>query len=129
MVSMTYNWSNPTTYLVFVPIVSLIVQKFQLIPVSPHGHCTPVIADQKARTFLKVCKWHLRGSLVQTLFFIATAIKINRLPFPLLVLGLFSTFEHLNTAYIAINNPVVIYKFFPDERRNYCYSIDGCTIF
>lgn len=124
--SMSYQWYRPATYLVFVPGLSLLIQKIQMramLPLMPANFSLQKqnqelirTADSQARKFITVCKWHLVGSLLQILMVRRTAMKIQRFRLPILVMGAIATFELLDTAYKAFKIRVTIFDFDKDKH-------------
>jgi hypothetical protein len=112
MQKLDYSWSNPAAYSVVIPGLSLIVQKVQLynlLPmmtdVKPHNF---IKADMQARQFMKVCDWHMAGSMVQI---IATAFLVNYFAIPMLALiAVPAVYEFLDTAIKRLRNRIVIYQ-------------------
>ena len=74
-----YAWNKPQTYLVLVPVLSLLIQKVQIAalklfiprPQTPHDATTQLAKLDK---FKKITVWHIAGSCVQ---FTASIIATN----------------------------------------------------
>lgn len=116
LVKIEYGKSNPSTYMVFIPVLSLIVQKIQM------AHLLPLKNAQNQGSYsqqnsislklINVCKWHLRGSMVQTVACIV-ASKIYKLPI-FSIIGILAMYEILDTGFKALTNKVSVYKLSPD---------------
>lgn len=79
-----YGWQKPEIYMVFVPGLSLVIQKMQMakvLPLTPNKerNSSDVAANDKAKKFIDICKWHLRGSITQVLV-CTVAVKVFALP-------------------------------------------------
>ncbi len=123
-----YKWTNPKTYVVLVPVLSLIVQKVQLSNLLP----LPKSDDQKkldaaSRKFCDVCKWHLRGSMVQTLAAIIAIKFYGKNAFAWL--GALAAYEMADTAWKGLKNPGTIYEFYPNGSVKRQESANACNIF
>jgi hypothetical protein len=66
-----YSWDKPKTYLVFIPGLSLLIQKIQLANTLPLTNTLNVTVqnhlqvNEQSRRFMNICKWHFRGSVIQ----------------------------------------------------------------
>src|SRR5438128_663791 len=101
--NMDYNWNSPSTYLTMVPGVAIIVQKIQFAKLLPFdtnlNNPNHRSENEKAKKFLKVCKWNLRGSMFQTLG-VVFATNLLAKPIFLLLAGL-ATYHLLSTLTIS----------------------------
>ena len=116
-----YSWTKPQTYLVFVPGLSLLIQKIQLastLPLIDDANVTPQNMQEaaaKSRKFTDICKWHLRGSMIQMIAaVIATKVFVARL-FPLIaIFAALAAFEMVDTISQGIKNKPTLYEFHPN---------------
>ena len=128
-----YAWTKPQAYVVFIPGLSLLVQKIQLASVLPLSQdaITPENAarmDVESRRFANICKWHLRGSMAQ-LMIAAIASKILLVsPFSLFLVSL-TTYEMLDTLVKSIKNPICLFKFYPNGGVKAMTLTNACSIF
>lgn len=107
--SINYSWTNPLTSLVLIPGVSLLINRVQLAKVVPmlmtakHSIQEEAAASNK---FLNICKWHFRGSAIQTVVcFVAFKIFANQL---LLLLSVFALMEFAGTAATALKHRITL---------------------
>jgi hypothetical protein len=133
LANIDYAWNKLETYVVFIPGLSLVVQKIQLAAVLPwiNGEViNPQNADQanlKSRKFLNICKWHLRGSMVQIMVSLI-AIKLFALP-TFSWVSLLATYEMVDTLAKGIINRVTLYEFYPSGKLKKMTSVSACNIF
>lgn len=126
-----YAWTKPQTYLVFIPGLSLMIQKIQfantlplITNVTQHN---VVQADAKSRKFANICKWHLRGSLIQI---IATILAVKTFAVPLFsTLAIIATYELIDTFIRSLKNSVTFYEFFPNGSIKNQATFSACNIF
>lgn len=79
--SIDYSLKDPKTYLIFVPGLSLVIQKIQVDKILPiDDSLTFKEKDIRGRQFLTICKWSLRSSLFQL---VAVAAAVNLFANPL----------------------------------------------
>lgn len=111
-----YDRKNPKTYLVFVPGLSLVIQKIQMAKVLPlpefqaNNKC-----EFKHNKFFDICKWHLRGSAVQCA---ALSIAIKTLALPIFsYITLVSLFELGDTAIKALKNDATFTELQPNGSK------------
>jgi hypothetical protein len=113
LASIDYSWKKPQTYLVFVPGLSIVIQKIQFANVLPliqdmTSENLPEAAA-KAERFLDICTWHGRGSLVQLT---ASILAVNFLSSSIfLLIALLPLYELANTFFKAFTNPVTLFEF------------------
>lgn len=110
--SIDYAWFKPQTYFVLIPVLSLIIRKIQLANILPLNlPVTPQNIDQinaKSRRFANICKWHLRGSMIQMAASII-AIKVFAAPlFSLLALP--AIYELVDILIKSHRNSIAIYE-------------------
>jgi hypothetical protein len=126
-----YAWTKPQTYLVLVPGLSLIVQKIQLANTLPLiNNITQqniAQADAKSRKFANICKWHLRGSMIQITASII-AIKVFAVPLFSLV-AILATYELVDTLIKSLRNSITLYEFHPNGIIKSMTSTRACNIF
>lgn len=126
-----YSWTKPKTYLVIVPGISLIIQKIQLANILPliseilEKHPTmqqsSIQVDGVSRKFANICKWHLRGSMIQIMVCLI-AMKIFAAPM-FLSLGILAGYEMVDTLIKSLRNTVIFYEFYPNGNvKNITYS-------
>jgi hypothetical protein len=127
-----YAWDNPQTYLVFVPGLSLAIQKIQIATVLPlktenlfkslQKHWKPECKEnltllmqennERSKKFAAICKWHLTGSLVQML---VSAVAVKFFAAPLLSIFLMiSAYELGDTFVKALTNQMTIIETYSD---------------
>ena len=139
--SIDYAWTKPQTYLVFVPGLSLLIQKIQfanILPLTKYVQLLPLPnnaefpqptpdEDAKTRHFINICKWHLRGSLVQIA---ASTIAIKTLALPIFsLLAIVAGFEMVDTFIKIVRNPATVYEFHPNGAVKTVISNPACNIF
>lgn len=131
--SVDYVWTKPQTYLVFIPGISLVIQKIQLANTLPliNNNLTTLQnvaqADAKSRKFANICKWHLRGSMVQIL---ASVIAIKFFAVPIfLLLAILATYELADTLIKSLKNSITFYELYPNGSIKSKTSPSACTIF
>lgn len=107
-----YSLKDPKTYLIFVPGLSLMIQKIQVDKILPiEDSLTPQEKDIRGRQFLNICKWSLRSSLFQL---VAVAAAVNLFANPLFgLMSLLVCYQLGYTAYLSRTN-VTCYEFFPN---------------
>lgn len=83
-----YKWSKPETYLVFVPLVSLVIQKVQMANVLPLLQEGQPLAqmDTQSRKFVAFCKGHLIGSIMQGIVIAGLITTVSSVASPVLLL-------------------------------------------
>ena len=84
-------------------------------------------ADAKLRKFANICKWHLRGSMVQMIASI-TAIKVFAVPL-FSLLAILATYELVDTLIKSIRNSITFYEFHPNGNIKKTTSMSACNIF
>jgi hypothetical protein len=97
-----------------VPGLSLLIQKIQLsnlLPLGDYNSNKFIEADLGARKFVKLCKWHLRGSMIQILICVISKEVFEKPVF--LLLGAIATFELVFTLWQA-SREITIRKFHQD---------------
>ena len=115
-----YSWTKPQTYLVLVPVISLIIQKvkfakeFNLINSDNNKEKSIVSKD-----FANICKWHLRGSMMQMIVAIVALVFSAVNPIFALI-AIISAYEALSTVYNGFGNQVTLHTVHPDGS----YSLD-----
>jgi hypothetical protein len=126
-----YAWAKSQTYLVFVPGLSLIIQKIQLANTLPlinnvtQQNMTQ--ADEKLRKFANICKWHLRGSMTQIA---ASVIAIKVFAIPLFsLLAILATYELVDTLVKSLRNSITLYEFHQNGIIKSVTSTSACNIF
>ena len=129
--SIDYAWFKPQTYLVLVPGLSLIIQKVQLANTLPLiNNVTQqnvAQADAKSRKFGNICKWHLRGSMIQIA---ASVIAIKVFAVPLFsLLAILATYELVDTLIKSLRNSITLYEFHPNGTIKSMTSTSACNIF
>jgi hypothetical protein len=118
-----YAWNKPQTYMVLVPGLSTVILKIQLTNVFQKLHmgvsrpANIAAANNASNRYAAICKWHLRGSLLQTGAMILAA-KVIASPILMGVLIAFPLFEMYKTANTALKYPVVIYAANGFESRS-----------
>lgn len=126
-----YSWNKPQTYLVFVPGLSLIIQKIQFSKVLPLiDDVTPSNiqeAASKSKKFTEICKWHLRGSLIQ-LTVALIAIHIFAIPFFSLIV-IFAGCELIDTIFHCLKNNPILYEFHANGAVKKKISVSALNIF
>lgn len=126
-----YAWTQPKTYLILVPGLSLIIQKIQLASTLPLiNNVTQqnmAQADAKSRKFANICKWHLRGSMIQIAASII-AIKIFSVPL-FSLLAILATCELADTLIKSLNNSITLYEFLPNGNIKSMTCTSACNIF
>lgn len=129
--AVTYEGDQLDTYLVFIPGVSLLLQKIQMANLLPlpqnvsQGNIQEV--NEQNRKFSLLCKWHLRGSLTQ-LVVSAAAIKIFAANFFLLFAAA-AFYELMDTSYHALQNAVHFYATYPNGSLREIVVANACNIF
>ena len=126
-----YAWTKPQTYLVLVPGLSLIIQKIQLANTLPLINDVTLEgmsqADAKSRKFANICKWHLRGSMIQIA---ASVIAIKIFAVPLFsLLAILATYELVDTLIKSLRNSITLYEFHPNGRVKSITSMSASNIF
>ena len=143
--NISYEWKKPQTYLVLVPGLSLIIQKIQLSSTLPlinkftqqkANDTLPLIhkvtqqnADEEnsnSRKFANICKWHLRGSMIQIVVSII-AIKVLASPIFALI-TLLAAYEMADTLIKSLKHHVTYYKFYPNGNLQVTTE-SACNIF
>lgn len=132
-----YAWTEPKTYLVFVPGLSLLIQKIQLANTLPLIQSVTqenvIQADLESRKFANICKWHLRGSMIQIIvgsILITSAIAIQMFTIPLFsLLTILATYEMVDTFVKGFKNSVTFYEFYPNGNIKSATNTIACTIF
>ncbi len=113
-----YSWNKPQTYLVLVPGLSLLIEKIKSTNLKPFinndWNNKSVAPNEKSKEFANMCKWHLRGSLIQMACI--GAITVYALPL-FSLLSLLPICEALYTYSIAMSNPVVIHEYSPSTGQ------------
>jgi len=126
--NMDYSWKTMSTYIVLVPGLSLIVQKIQMANLLPLSQKLDKRADDKqCRKFANVCKWHLRGSMVQMVAVIA-AVKVLATPIFLLI-ACAAAYECADILIKSLHNKIRLYEFHANgslKRMEFC---SACNIF
>lgn len=130
-----YASTKPQTYLVLVPGLSLIIQKIQLANTLP----LPVIGnemlmqpqatqlDASSRKFANICKWHLRGSMIQI---VASVIAVKAFAAPLFsLLAILATYELVDTLIKSLRNSITLYEFYPNGNVKSMTIKAACNIF
>lgn len=113
-----YSPRSLSTYLVFVPGLSHLIQKVQLaktLPLPPININFDPVQHEKSTRLANICKWSLRGSMTQSLI-CTIAFAIFQSPI-FALLGLLALFEMFDTMGIAFKNTVTEYQF--DEEGVY----------
>jgi hypothetical protein len=110
--SIDYSLKDPKTYLIFVPGLSLVIQKIQVDKILPiDDSLTFQEKDIRGRQFLTICKWSLRSSLFQL---VAVAAAVNLFANPLFgLMEIFVCYQLGYTAYLSRTN-VTCYEFYPN---------------
>jgi hypothetical protein len=103
------RWSEPKTYLLLVPGLSLLIHRIDLV--NTLLLTTPTLdnlseANQNSERFANCCKWHLRGSLTQ-IAIASLAMVVFKTP-SCGILGLVGIFEVANTVFQGVKNPLTI---------------------
>ena len=129
--SIDYAWVKPQTYLVLVPGLSLIIQKVQLANTLPliNNVTQQNVAqvDAKSRKFANICKWHLRGSMIQIA---ASVIAIKVFAVPLFsLLAILASYELVDTLIKSLRNSIKLYEFHPNGNIKSMTSTSACNIF
>lgn len=120
-----YAWTKPQTYLVLVPGLSLIIQKIQLANTLPL--IDNVTEQAKSRKFANICKWHLRGSMIQIT---ASIIAIKVFAVPLFsLLAILATYELVDTLMKSLRNSITLYEFYPNGNIKIMRKMSACNIF
>lgn len=118
---MDYAWNKPETYLVLVPGVSLLIQKIQFANLLPLPSLTKITpqkaseANEKSMKFVKICKWHLRGSMAQIL---ASVMAVHLFAAPIFA-AITLTLASLGVLYTvskAGKQTAVVCEFFPNGK-------------
>jgi hypothetical protein len=127
-----YAWNKPQTYFVFVPVLSLIIQRIQLAATLPLiDNSTPqnvAEADAKSRKFVNICKWHLRGSMLQLIFSIV-ALKFFSVHLFSFFVAASATCELLTIAVKSLKNRVTVYEFYSDGNVKSMTNVMSFNIF
>lgn len=118
--SIDYDWKKPQTYLVFIPGLSLLIQKVQMAHILPLSN-EEVTGENAARLnaqtkrFVQICKWHYGGSMTQLIIAIIASKILLASPFaPFFVL--LTTYEFLDTWIKGLRNGIHVTEFYPDGR-------------
>jgi hypothetical protein len=113
-----YGWSKPSTYLVFVPFLSVVVQKMQLAKILPFREEISFEHSNeealKTKRFVDIHKWHLRGSSLQLMLSVV-AVKAFAAPI-FSLMAICSLYEFLYTSYIGHMTWVNSYTFRPNGK-------------
>ncbi len=130
LAAIDYDGTKLQTYLVFVPGLSLIIQKIQMANTLPlNNNLTTQNAaqiDAQSRKFANICKWHLRGAMIQM---IATVIAVKVFAAPIfLVLTLLAMYELADT-YIKSQKSVTFFDFYPNGNIRSMEIRSACNIF
>lgn len=118
--SMDYDWKKPQTYLVFVPGISLLIQKVQMAHILPLSN-EEVTGENAARLntqtkrFVQICKWHYGGSMTQLIIAIIASKILLASPLVLFFVSL-TAYELLDTWIKGLRSPVQVTEFYPDGR-------------
>lgn len=128
-----YDWTKPQTYFVFIPGLSLLVQKIQLASALPLSNdpITPenaVRLDAESRKFANICKWHLRGSMTQLAIAAIVAKTLLTVPFSLFFVSL-TAYEMLDTLITSLRNRIQLFEFYPNGNIKSITFISACNIF
>ena len=123
-----YSWNQPSTYAVFVPGLSLLVQKIKFNDLLPLQHQSKILGskdindkklgDIESRKFINICKWHLRGSMFQVVASLAL-LNMYRKNNYLLVPAILATYEMMDTLLKGLNNRVTVCEFKPNGAIKY----------
>lgn len=110
--SIDYSVKNLSTYLVFVPGLSLLIQKVQTAKTLPLPAVTSFNFDplqqEKSTRFAAICKWSLRGSMTQA---IVCMVAFSVFQMPIFgLLALVAGYEMIDTIRLAIQNTVTKYE-------------------
>jgi len=88
--SIDYSWNRPSTYLVFVPVLSLAIEILQFQKMEPLPSSTDPLSGQniheantKTRQFMNICKWHLMGSMTQVAVLAVAIVLVENRRFSL----------------------------------------------
>lgn len=137
---MSYRWDCPATYLVFVPGLSLLIQKIQMkavLPLPPFPKLNEAATfiegskrlDLASRKFINICKWHLRGSFVQAFILLSLANKTKKIALPILAIGISIFYELLDTTHKALKNKPAIYEFSTAGNIKNMFLVSAFNIF
>ena len=134
LANIDYSWTKPKTYVVFVPGLSLIIQKIQFAKVLPLIVLDSMkdsekarAADFKSRKFATICKWHLLGSITQS---IACIIVVNVFALPLFsLLGLIPSYELVNTLSKTLLNKATICEFYDNGSVKQINFVSAFSLF
>lgn len=82
---------------------------------------------QNQKKFANICKWHLRGSMIQI---IASIIAIKLFAAPIFaLLAIFATYELVDTLIKSIKNSITLYEFHSNGAIKSMTSKSACNIF
>lgn len=129
-----YDWTKPQTYFVFIPGLSLLVQKIQLASVLPliNDVITPENAVQlnaESRKFANICKWHLRGSMTQLLIAAIASKVLLAAPFFSLFFLSLTIYEMLDTLITSLRNRINLVEFYPNGNIQRVTFTSACNVF
>lgn len=106
IIKIDYGFNNPKSLLVLCPGVSLICQKIQmgaLIETLENRYHKPhkieeICTSDEFYKIRKICKWHLLGSLIQTisLLFLANVQPLFLIPAAISLYQAFSSFNGIS---------------------------------
>jgi hypothetical protein len=106
--NMDYAWNSPSTYAVFVPVLSLLIQKVQMARISSLPDCQQKITSEEPRshraTAANIFKWHFRGSMLQGAASAAALLIYTHPVF--LATSILALYELCSTGYKALNTTV-----------------------
>lgn len=113
-----YGWSKPQSYLIFVPGLSLLIQKVQLAQILPLREEDDVTAenhfqvDLNTKKFVEIHKWHLRGSAIQLM---ASIMAIQACSLPIFsLIALLSMGQFVYTSILGLMTRINSYTFHPN---------------
>jgi hypothetical protein len=117
-----YRGNSLKTYLVFVPVLSLIIQKIQLANILPLPSILNfdertqqewVQINSRSRKFALICKWHFGVSVIQAIA--AAVLAITKVaPLVSILLGLTAAYAMGSILVKAFKNTTAICEFHSD---------------
>jgi len=130
-----YSPNKPSTYLVFVPVLSLLIQKIQLDRIQAFPHVVSITqqnvhnANANTKHYTNICKWHLTGSTTQMLA-LALAVSLfanSWFPWRMLPFFLASSHELMFSLLLSMDR-VPFYEFPQNGNRGKKIIASACTI-
>lgn len=129
--SIDYDWTKLHTYAVFIPGLSLLIQKIQLANLLPFE--PPSLKDvslenvamlsTKQNRFIAICRWHYIGSITQC---ISCIIAVQFFVHPLFsLIAACACYELGDTTVNGLKNSVTLFDFYPNGGVKNMTDIGG----